>query len=72
MSELGWGKTLFVTGLEEVPTGLERAGSNLQTVDTITVDELDVYDAVKWPRLVLDVAAVDWLQQTLGKSQLSE
>ena len=71
LNELGWGKTLFVTGLDEVPDGLARASSNLRMVDTITADELGVYDAVKWPRLILDVAAVDWLEQTLSKPESS-
>lgn len=71
LEELGWGKTLFVTGLDEIPSGLARASGNLRMVETITAEELSVYDAVKWPRLVLDVAAVDWLEQTLSKSESS-
>lgn len=71
LEELGWGKTLFVTGLDKVPDGLVRASGNLRRVETITAQDLGVYDAVKWPRLVLDVAAVDWLEQTLGKSERS-
>lgn len=69
LDELSWGKTLFVTGLDEVPEHLKRASSNIPAVDTVTADELTVYDAVKWPRLVLDLAAVDWFEQTLGHRQ---
>jgi len=69
LEELSWGKTLFVTGLNEVPAHLERAGSNIPLVNTVTAEELTVYDAVKWPRLVLDLAAVDWFEQTLGRHQ---
>ncbi|EKM61122.1 uncharacterized protein PHACADRAFT_247505 [Phanerochaete carnosa HHB-10118-sp] len=69
LEELSWGKTLFVTGLNEVPTNLERASGNIPLVDTVTAEELTVYDAVKWPRLVLDLAAVDWFEQTLGRHQ---
>lgn len=72
INELGWGKTLFVTGLDEVPVGLERASSNLPMVDTITASDLGVYDAVKWPRIVLDLAAVEYFEQTLGKGQVSD
>ena len=71
LEELGWGKTLFVTGLDKIPDGLARASGNLRLVETITAQDLGVYDAVKWPRLVLDVAAVDWFEQTLGKTESS-
>ncbi|GJE87657.1 39S ribosomal protein L4, mitochondrial [Phanerochaete sordida] len=70
LEELSWGKTLFVTGHQEVPSMLERAASNIPLVETVTAEELTVYDAVKWPRLILDLAAVDWFGQTLGKRTL--
>jgi large subunit ribosomal protein L4 len=64
---LGWRKTLFVTGLDEVPEGLRRASSNIDKVEVVTAKDLVVYDAVKWPRVVLDLAAVEWLERKLGK-----
>ena len=67
ISELGWRKTLFVTGLDKVPEGLCRASSNIDGVEVVTAKDLNVYDAVKWPRLVLDLAAVEWLERKLGK-----
>lgn len=67
IGELGWQKTLFVTGQDQVPFCLEKSSGNIPSVDTITADELTVYDAVKWPRLILDVAAVDYFEQTLRK-----
>ena len=67
ISELGWRKTLFVTGLEEIPEGLRRASSNIEKVRVVTAKDLLVYDAVKWPRLVLDLPAVEWLERKLGK-----
>ncbi|KAI0639495.1 ribosomal protein L4 [Trametes polyzona] len=71
IEELGWWRTLFVTGLEEVPEGLDRASSNLPMVDTITAADLNVYTALKWPRLVLDLAAVEWFERALGKPQVN-
>ncbi|KAI0695157.1 ribosomal protein L4 domain-containing protein [Cytidiella melzeri] len=68
LRELGWEKTLFVTGREEVPVGLEKSASNILGVDTVTAEELTVYDAVKWHRLVLDVSAVQWFEHTLGRA----
>ncbi|KAI0082285.1 ribosomal protein L4 [Panus rudis PR-1116 ss-1] len=67
LEELGWQKTLFVTGLSSVPEGLRRASSNIHKVATTTAEELTVYDAVKWPRLVLDIPAVEYFEQTLAK-----
>jgi len=67
ISELKWRKTLFVTGLDEVPEGLRRASSNIDGVEVVTAKDLLVYDAVKWPRVVLDLAAAEWLERKLGK-----
>lgn len=67
ISGLGWRKTLFVTGLDEIPEGLRRASSNIDKVEIVTAKDLHVYDAVKWPRLVLDLPAVEWLERKLGK-----
>ncbi|KZT02630.1 ribosomal protein L4 [Laetiporus sulphureus 93-53] len=67
LQELGWRKTLFVSGLEHVPQGLQKASSNLKYVQTSTAKDLKVYDLVKWPRIVLDFAAVDWFERTLGR-----
>jgi large subunit ribosomal protein L4 len=67
LQELGWEKTLFVTGGETVPVGLEKSAGNIRGVDTVTAEQLTVYDAVKWHRLVLDVSAVQWFEETLGR-----
>lgn len=67
ITSLGWHKTLFVTGHPEIPAGLLRSGSNIPNVDFMTVDELNVYDIVYWPRIVLDAAAVDLLGARLSK-----
>ncbi|KAH8102586.1 ribosomal protein L4 domain-containing protein [Cristinia sonorae] len=71
LDELGWRKTLFVTGEESVPEGLRRASSNLYKVETKQVCEVTVYDLVKWPRVVLDVPAVEWFERTLAKDSKS-
>ncbi|RDX55763.1 ribosomal protein L4 [Lentinus brumalis] len=67
IEELGWKRTLFVTGQEEIPDGLRRAGSNLHGVDIVTAEELNVYNTLKWPRLVLDLQAVEWFERALGR-----
>ncbi|KAF8531030.1 ribosomal protein L4 [Gautieria morchelliformis] len=70
IGELGWNKTLFVTGMAKVPETFDRSSRNIPDVDTRTASELSVYDAVKWERLVLDVSAVEFYEQTLGKREL--
>lgn len=67
LDELGWKKTLFVTGHEKVPDLLKRASNNLYKIETTTVQELSVYDIIKWPRLVVDVNAVEWLENALAR-----
>ncbi|RDB29621.1 50S ribosomal protein L4 [Hypsizygus marmoreus] len=64
---LGMRKTLFVTGEERVPAGLERAIGNIDMVKLITTDKLNVYEMLKWQRMVLDVKAVEYLERTLRK-----
>jgi large subunit ribosomal protein L4 len=65
---LGWRKSLLVTGEENFSTPLQRAGRNLAMVGMSTAAELTVYDIVKWPRLILDVAAVDYFERKLSRT----
>lgn len=67
IDHLGMRKTLFVTGEPKLPVTLERAIGNIQKVKLITTDKLNVYELVKWPRVVLDVKAVKYLERTYGK-----
>ncbi|KDQ63457.1 hypothetical protein JAAARDRAFT_169294 [Jaapia argillacea MUCL 33604] len=71
IQELSWRGTLFVTGLDQIPVGLERSIGNLEKVEITTAADLNVYQLVKWPRIVMDVAAVDWFERTLGKKRVS-
>jgi len=66
--ELGWEKTLLVTGRSTIPIGLARTTSNLFYVDTIAAKDITVYDLVKWPQVALDTEAVEWFERTLGKN----
>lgn len=70
IGELGWNKTLFVTGLANVPNTLDRSSRNIPGVDATTASKLTVYDAVKWERLVLDISAVEFYEKTLGKREV--
>jgi large subunit ribosomal protein L4 len=67
IDDLGWRKTLFVTGEGEVPLGLARSIGNIPMVNAIVAKDLNVYTILKWQRVVMDVAAVDWFEHKLGK-----
>lgn len=67
MKNLGWGKTLFVTG-GEVPLRLERVCRNVENTAVMAAEDLHVYTMLKWPRIVLDVAAVEYFERLLSKT----
>ena len=66
LNQLGWSGTLFVTG-SQLPR-LERVSRNIPDVGTILAQDLNVYEALKWRKLVLDVAAVDYFEKALSKN----
>ncbi|KAH9937018.1 ribosomal protein L4 domain-containing protein [Fomitopsis serialis] len=68
IDELGWRKTLFVSGLDTVPEGLIRASNNIHKVEAATAKDVNVYDVVKWDRVILDLAAVEWFERALSKT----
>ncbi|KAJ7169823.1 ribosomal protein L4 domain-containing protein [Mycena filopes] len=63
---LGLRRTLFVTG-STPPEGLARAMRNIPLTKLTTLDQLTIYDVLQWQRVVLDVKAIDVIEQTLGK-----
>jgi large subunit ribosomal protein L4 len=68
LDEMGWDhKTLFVTGKDIIPTGLKRSTENLHKINAMTAQQVGVYDLVKWPRVVLDIEAVQWFENHLSK-----
>ena len=68
LEELGWRKTLFVSGQDEVPEGFRRASNNIEKVRSALAKDLNVYDVVRWDRVVLDLPAVEWFERTLTKT----
>lgn len=70
LDNLSWNdKVLFVCG-RHVPRTLSRSSSNLQGVETVGAEHLTVYDVVVNKRIVLDLAAVEWLEKRFGKSNV--
>lgn len=66
MNDLGWGKVLFVTG-DDVPK-LQRVCRNVQGTAVKRAEDLNVYDVLRWPKLVLDLKAVDFFERYLGNN----
>ncbi|KAG6814083.1 hypothetical protein H0H92_003130 [Tricholoma furcatifolium] len=64
---LGMRKTLFVTGEQKPSAGLERAIGNIEKVKLVTTDKLNIYELLKWPRVVLDMKAVAFFERTYRK-----
>ncbi|KAL1737021.1 ribosomal protein L4 domain-containing protein [Schizophyllum commune] len=64
---LGLRKTLFVTGSEQLPETLERAFRNIPMVKLVHASELNVYETLKWPRIVADLDAVKYFEESLKK-----
>ncbi|KAF9076219.1 ribosomal protein L4 domain-containing protein [Rhodocollybia butyracea] len=60
--------TLFITGEDEAPIMLQRAMRNVPMVRLTTSKQVNIYDMLKWPRVMLDTKAVDFFEQTLGKA----
>jgi large subunit ribosomal protein L4 len=65
---LGLRKTLFVTGEPKVHEGLRRAIDNIPLVRLTTTDEVNVYEIMKWQRVILDLKAVDYFERILKKN----
>ncbi|KAJ6604592.1 ribosomal protein L4 domain-containing protein [Mycena vulgaris] len=63
---LGLRRTLFVTG-DTPPVGLERAMRNIPFTKLTTPDQLSVYELLRWQRVVMDVKAVNMIEETLRR-----
>jgi large subunit ribosomal protein L4 len=67
IDRIGLRKTLFITGNETAPIDLKRAIANIPSVKLATAKDVTVYEILYWPRLVLDVKAVEYFEETLKK-----
>ncbi|KAF9244639.1 ribosomal protein L4 [Melanogaster broomeanus] len=71
LDKLGWRTgTLFVSGMPQIDTAIKLAGRNLRGLEFKHVDELNVYDLVKWRRVILDLPAVSLLESKLSKAPI--
>ena len=67
---LGLRKTLFVSGASVVDEGFKRAIRNIPSVKLVTTAEANIYELLKWPRVVLDLKAVEFYEQTLKRRNI--
>ena len=69
-SQLGWDKTLFVTGREEIERNFSLATRNLQDVEVMKIEDVQVYHLLKWPRVILDLKALQWIEAKFARDKL--
>jgi len=67
IDELGYRKTLFITGEESPSVGLARAIANIPSVKLMNVKDVNVYQILYWQRIIMDIKAADYFEQTLKK-----
>jgi large subunit ribosomal protein L4 len=70
IKELGWQKTLLVTGSDTLPDALVQSSRALDYIKAITAANLTIHEAVKWERIVLDFSAVEFFERNLKKSEI--
>lgn len=66
IDSLGLRRTLFVTG-DEPSVALERAMRNIPLTKLTTLDQLTIYEILRWQRLMLDIKAVDKIEAILRR-----
>lgn len=69
LDTLAWNKKVLFVSAGGVPKSLARSSGNLQEIKCLDVGELNVYEAVMAKRIVMDVGAVEWLENWLAKSE---
>ncbi|KDR84924.1 hypothetical protein GALMADRAFT_233392 [Galerina marginata CBS 339.88] len=67
IDQLGLRKTLFISGEPKIHEGLLRAIRNIPLVKLISTEEANIYEIMKWDRVVLDLKAVEHFEQELKK-----
>ncbi|KAF7320051.1 50S ribosomal protein L4 [Mycena kentingensis (nom. inval.)] len=63
---LGLRRTLFVTG-DKPTVGLDRAIQNIPLTKLTSLDQLTIYEILRWPRIILDLRAIELIEKTLSK-----
>jgi len=69
LGQMGWneGRTLFVTGREEFPEGFRRCCGNLAKTDAKLAPEVNIHDALKYSRVVMDLSALEYFEERLKR-----
>ncbi|KZW01949.1 ribosomal protein L4 [Exidia glandulosa HHB12029] len=62
LEALSWGRCLFVVGRGEETFKRIKRVSKIDGILVIKVEDLDLHTILRWPRLVLDVEALEWLE----------
>lgn len=69
LRKIGWTQALLVTGHPTTPPHLERVSRNIgYMVKVVEASSLNIFDLLKWPKIILDVEAVQYFERLLGKN----
>lgn len=67
IDELGYRKTLFITDERDHSASLSRAFANIPSVKLVKAEDVHVYDILYWPRIIMDLTAVEYFETTLKR-----
>jgi large subunit ribosomal protein L4 len=69
LDQMGWGvgRTLFVTGQQEFPDGFRLSCGNLAETEMKRAAEVNIHDALKYPRVVMDLSALEYFEERLKR-----
>ncbi|KAF8525216.1 ribosomal protein L4 [Hysterangium stoloniferum] len=70
IEELGWQKTLLVTGSDTVSDTLVRSCRALDYIKATTAASLNIHETIKWERIVLDFSAIEFFERNLKKPEI--
>jgi len=67
--QMGWddSRTLFITGKEAFPEGFRRCCGNLTKTEAKLVGDVNIHDALKYPRVVMDLSALEYYEERLKR-----
>jgi len=69
LEKVGWkeGRTLFITGKDEINEGFRRSCGNIDGTEIKLAPEVTIHDALKHSRVVMDLAALEYFEERLRR-----
>ena len=69
LGKMGWrdSRTLFITGRDEFSEGFRRSCGNLKGTDAKLAPDVNIHDALRYPRVVMDLPALEYYEERLRR-----